>query len=573
MFATNLPFCNRIAICSFVCLIVLMFAINGCNSETAGKVYGRHAVCSFMDRAESAMDDNPEYADSLMQLIDYNSIRNREQRARFALLFTATQYKTYQPFTSDTLIMVAVKYYSINNNIDYRFLSYYYLGCVYMEMGQKIDAAVAFAQAEQFVDWIDNDYWKGLLYTNLGKIFSEVYNQDRAEEYYVKANYHYNKTDKELHKIYALYYLGKNKYIMHDYMVGDSLIRIAERKSLAIGDKGLYKDCVYGRLYSAIHMQEPDSAMQIINEGNIIFEKDLNTFGYNILMALYYNTIGEICKSDYYLNQARIMDPCLIDSIHLYYTSSIIARSKGQLDEALDYFLKYTSLQLDDLKSYLNQPISIAQRDYFRTATELEATRAHNRVILLITSIIISLLVISIVILVNLHKRKKTQLEIRDYLETIDDLTTQVSINQGKIITLNTQVREMLRQQFTPSDYLYTRYYEQIDDNKKAERLYRVVKNQIDSFTSSKNINHIDELLNNSYNGIMEKLLSSGLDIKEKDLLILRFVLAGFSAKSIATLLGETHQNITQRKKRMLDKIGLSAPKLMEELHIALSSR
>ena len=131
----------------------------------------------------------------------------------------------------------------------------------------------------------------------------------------------------------------------------------------------------------------------------------------------------------------------------------------------------------------------------------------------------------------------------------------------------------MLRQQFTPSDYLYTRYYEQIDDNKKAERLYRVVKNQIDSFTSSKNINHIDELLNNSYNGIMEKLLSSGLDIKEKDLLILRFVLAGFSAKSIATLIGETHQNITQRKKRMLDKIGLSAPKLMEELHIALSSR
>ena len=128
----------------------------------------------------------------------------------------------------------------------------------------------------------------------------------------------------------------------------------------------------------------------------------------------------------------------------------------------------------------------------------------------------------------------------------------------------------MLRQQFNSSDYLYTRYYEQIDDNKKAERMYRVVKNQLDGFTNHKNICRIDELLDEAFDGIMGKITSSGLDIKEKDLLLLRFVLAGFSAKSIAALLDDTHQNINQRKKRMLDKIQTQAPKLMEELRIAL---
>ena len=71
----------------------------------------------------------------------------------------------------------------------------------------------------------------------------------------------------------------------------------------------------------------------------------------------------------------------------------------------------------------------------------------------------------------------------------------------------------------------------------------------------------------------MEKIISSGIEIKEKDLLLLRFALAGFSAKSIAALLDDTHQNINQRKKRMLDKIQANAPDLMDELRIALNNR
>ena len=573
MFASNLSFCNKIARCSLVCMLVMIFAMSGCNYDTDGMVRGHRAVKTLLDSAECVMDDYPEYADSLMHLIDIHSIRNREQRARYALLFTATQYKTYQPFTSDTLIMEAVKYYSISKNIDYRFLSYYYLGCVYMEMGQTTDASVALAQAEQLVDRIDNDYWKGLLYTQLGIIFSKGYNYNRSEEYFVKAEYHYNQTDKDYHKLYALYIIANNKLNMHDFKTSDSLFSIVEKKAAAIGDKRLYDDCIYNRLYDVVYMDDIDRATQIINENNLLNNNEFQTFGHRILMALYFNHMGDIDKSDYYLNQAWNSNLSVSDSIYLYYTSSKIARSKGQIEEALIYNTKYVFLQDEELISLLNQPISIAQRDYFRTASELEAIKARNRVIMLMTSIVISLLAISFIVLVNLNRRRKTQQEIRDYLQTIDDLTSQVSVSQGKIKTLNTQVREMLRQQYTPSDFLYTRYYEQIDDNKKAERLYRVVKSQIDGFTSRKNINRIDELLNSSFDGIMDKILSSGMELKEKDLLILRFVLAGFSAKSIATLLGETHQNITQRKKRMLDKIGIIAPELLKELHTALNSR
>jgi hypothetical protein len=192
---------------------------------------------------------------------------------------------------------------------------------------------------------------------------------------------------------------------------------------------------------------------------------------------------------------------------------------------------------------------------------------------LLVASIIVFFLIILSISISSRNKRRQAEIKIQDGISTINDLTTQISVNKDKISNLNAKVREMIRNQFNPSDYLYTRYYEQIDDTKKAEHVYRVVRNQLKEFTSTKNLQRIDELLDEAFDGIMSKLLSSGIEFKEKDWLLLRFALAGFSAKSIAAILDETHQNINQRKKRMLDKIQIQAPKLMEELRIALNNK
>lgn len=95
----------------------------------------------------------------------------------------------------------------------------------------------------------------------------------------------------------------------------------------------------------------------------------------------------------------------------------------------------------------------------------------------------------------------------------------------------------------------------------------------MEGFTNQKNLSRIDEMLNEAFDGIMDKISSSGLDLKEKDLLLLRYALAGFSAKSIAALLDDSHLNINQRKKRMLDKIQIKDPNLMDELRMALNIR
>ena len=556
-----------------VLILVMAMLLTGCSHVNDGMVRGRRAITALMDSVESIVDENASLADSLMQLIDSHSIYDRGQRARYALLSTQAQYKNYRLITTDSLIMEAVRYYSINKNLNYRFLSYYYLGCAYMDMERNTDASVALAQAERMVDQIDNDYWKGLLYSSLGLLFNRTDNFKLAEEYFIKSEECYSCAGKELHRIYALCHIGGVKKNQNEFDVADSIFRIVETEAQRVGDKPLYNDCVYNRFSCAVYMNKLDSATIMMKNYDLLNDQDNPVFGYLEVMALYYNHNKDYEKSGLYLEKAR---QCMItetDSIYWFYVSSLLAESQGKYKEALDFYRSYIYIQNASLSALLNQPVAIAQRDYYRTASELEAIKFRNKITMLVASIIILTLIVCSGLFYNRNKRLETQKRIGLYLSTIEELTTQVSVDQNKISNLNSQVREMFRQQFSSSDFLYTRYYEQIDDSKKAERLYRIVKNQIDDFTSHKNIDKIDELLNGTFDGVMDDLLSSGLDLKEKDLLLLRFVLAGFSAKSIATLLNDTHPNINQRKKRLLDKIAIVAPDLMEKLRNALNPK
>ena len=91
-------------------VIMLAFVSFSCTRPGDGMVRGQKAISSILDSVEFVMDDDAGYADSLIRLIEPQSIKSKNLRARYALFYTAVQYKNYQPFTSDSLIMEAVRY-------------------------------------------------------------------------------------------------------------------------------------------------------------------------------------------------------------------------------------------------------------------------------------------------------------------------------------------------------------------------------------------------------------------------------------------------------------------------------
>lgn len=606
-------FRSREAIRNLVLSTILALVTVCCSRTIDGKIHGHRAIAAVMDSTELIIDDDPGQAYQLLDSIDSRSIWSRKDRARYCLLYTEALYRNYMPIANDSLIMTSVSYYEDHNNPEALFRSYYYLGCIYSLLNYNTEAVVALSQAERLVNYIESDFRKGMLYLKMGSVFFDSFDFHRAEPYFWKAADYFELSDKDIYRISALFNMGACKMQLNEYEEACKIYDQAIEWAKATGHMHYLSQIMINKLSCLVLNGDSEGVRSEMDEYLSLFgipEQDSRSL---CMLARGYMLVNDRKAARTMLDKAWHTTHA-VDSINLFYAESLFQEQLSRPDSALALYRTSISLQNRKINHLLDQPVVGAQRDYYKTVSELEAVKARNKIIILVSAVIILTLIVFSYSLLSRYRKRKAEARIREYLFTIDELTARdslsqetiqglntmlkeksdseksdketisnlnqrifelsawESINKSKIQTLNSKVRDMLRQQFIPSDYLYTRYYEQLDDNKKAERLYRVVKSQIDDFTGSRNIGHMDALLNETFGGIMNKLSSSSLDLQEKELLLLRFVLAGFSAKSIAAILNDSHQNINQRKKRLLDKISRVDPDLMKELDLALNS-
>lgn len=541
-------------------LFFVILLIAGCSHVNDGKIRGRKAVDNIMDMAESIMDDNSASADSLMNLIDSHSIRGKERQARYALLYTAAEYKNYKKAPSDSLIMLAVRHYSISNDMDYRFLSNYYLGCVYSDLGQTTDATGALTQAEQLVDRIDNKYWEGLLYNLLGELFIETRDYRRACDHYVKAEACFESAKKELHRLYALCRIGESKLDMHDFEEADSISRLVEQEAYNYNDRYLTTRCIYIRLFCAIYMDEPDSATVLLNR-YLSYVKPQKSFGYYELMALYHNTVKDYAESESYLKQAEKYVNTRGDSIYYYYLSSRLAERKGQTGEALNYYREYAQLQNSSLNAILNQPVLAAQKEQYRAIAENELLKYRQARLTLILCVVIFMLIIVIVLVTYHYKKKRMKEQLYDSLAVVEELS-------GKIEDLKNQVRVQFHERHDISNRLYSMYFDSTSQDKVTKQQLNVTINSlIKDYTAPDSVRKLDKLLNESYDGIMESLSDPEIGLTDKELELFRYSFAGLSSKAVSIIIKESPQNIYQIKSRLLKKVRRCSEELWSKLN------
>lgn len=514
------------------------------------------------------MNSDAGMADSLMNLIDPNYLIGKERKARYALLYTESQYKNYQPFTSDSLILTAARYYSISNNLDNRFLSYYYLGCAYMELKQYTDAAVALAQAEMLVNTINNDYWVGLLYTQLGDLFNESYDYHRAQEYYSKSSDYFEKAGKEAHQIYALYDIAKCRINLFDFFTGDSLLKIVHNWAVKNNDAELYFGSLYDRLFCSLFLKDSDISSKLFNSYLNNTREELGHLSYMELMALYSNSEKKYVESETYLKEAWKCNLSVADSIYLCYVSSLLADSRGEADKSLEYYRNYISLQNENLRKVLNQPILGVQKEHYRVFAENEQLKNKHVRTTLVLCVLIFMLIIVIVMVTYHYKKKHMQEQLYDSLAVVEELSTINHNNTDKIEQLKNEVRSQFRERHDMSNRLYSMYFDSESQDKITKQQLKVtITGLIKDYTAPENVKKLDGLIDESYDGIMTRLSSQDFGLTEKELQLLRFSFAGLSSKSVSVIINETPQNIYQLKSRLLKKVKRNSEELWETLN------
>lgn len=249
-----------------IAVLVLLLGVSGCSGSNNGKVNGRRAVTELLDSAEAVMNDSPYYAYRLLDSIDSGSLRSRALNARYALVYSEVLYKNYIPAPNDSLIMIAVRYYSVGNHPELLFRSFYSLGCIYNESGKLIDAAVALGQAEQLANKIDDSFRLGLLYSELGDVFFNSYDFQRAEQFYQLSDECFLKAGKEHHRMYNLASIAGCLMQLNDYEAAHSLYERVQIMAENYGDKILASSCILNQVFCSFHTKENEILDSEINQ-------------------------------------------------------------------------------------------------------------------------------------------------------------------------------------------------------------------------------------------------------------------------------------------------------------------
>ena len=110
------------------------------------------------------MQEHPDSALTVLQSIPSDELNNHTQRAKHALLTSMALDKNYIDVAEDSIINVAVDYYSQKGGAEEKTKSWYYQGIVRKNAGRYPTAIVSLELAEKEALKTKDNHMLGLIY-------------------------------------------------------------------------------------------------------------------------------------------------------------------------------------------------------------------------------------------------------------------------------------------------------------------------------------------------------------------------------------------------------------------------
>ena len=550
----------------YISIIILALCLVACNRHS------KH--WETLSQVESYMDERPDSALAVLEHINTSELKGKEEWARYALLYTQAKDKNYIDETDLSLICEAQKYFKESDNVRYQFLSLYYYGRVLCNNSDFHKAIIAYTEAEALLEKLGDEYLSGLLYVQIGNIYRITHDYDKCLEAYKSAYNHYSKAKLDSHMAYSLLDIGIAYWNLTDTAIAEEYFTQSLMMAKALNDEYLERICYENLFVLYDEIDENEKCTNIAFELNEKFNSSLFSPVCLASMASYNAKIGDCESIDKDLIEAWNGTQNKSDSIALYFQSANIMKIIGNTDKALDYFEKGINLQNEELRYAMQQPIVSIQKDYFQNQAEYNSYRLKKNLQIYVTLSIIVFLILLIVFMYMRHRFLKKDLEISKYMDLASELQVSIRDKEAKIsefserISVSEQthisqihemsghIAELFHKQYELLDKLSNTYYETHGCSKEKESIYEQVKSEINKFANDKKtMAQLERIVNTYKNNVMSHIREEIHSISERDIKLLCYIYAGFSAKSISIFVGETTGNILTRKYRLRNKI------------------
>ena len=177
-----------------VCCLAAVIYFSGCGYQ--GQGYKQ------LEEIDSLLSH--EMVDSAWNLIEHFNPWQLDEKtvAYYHLLYAQSRYKAYRPFTSDSIINLALDYYESNGDQEKLARCYFYKGGILLDLGKKKDALISLKEAEKLLEPSGNDILQHNVYLFLSSI-NAIYKEDSLALKYAKRALDCSmRTKKQVHLAY-----------------------------------------------------------------------------------------------------------------------------------------------------------------------------------------------------------------------------------------------------------------------------------------------------------------------------------------------------------------------------------
>ena len=519
-------------------------------------------VENILNDVESYIMERPDSALAVLESMDMADVKTSRSRAHHALLHAMALDKNFVDVTDDSLALTALNYYDRHGDKKYKARSLYYLGLSYY-YGQEYDKAILeFTKAEEVAQKYDSLYW-GMTKIAQADTYINTYNE--VEEY--NSLYEAHNVFKNLSAEYYLkvckYRLAKALINQGSYLASDSLLleviessgTQSKLKSAALTNYAYskvvrpdYNMSEAADLYENLHCSYDTSFMDI---------KDYWAWAYSLHCLKRYEESEELAS------QLKNIDTTGVTDYWLY----VIAKESSDYATALDRLEKAVEKNEEEVENALKQELSLKQRDYYASQSELTSYKMRNRTMWLIFVIIVVILITGYLLIFFREYIRKQQEEKERYMEYIAEITRQLdSVKNEDRDSLKRKYIELYKSRFEILRSLSDQYLQMENRMDAEEKMYKSVVSLVNEIRNDEeHRSKFEAMLDNDLDGIMTNFRNELPKLKEIDYSIFSYWIIGFDVTTISRLLDTSLNIVYIRKTRIKQQIMEKSPKHMEQ--------
>lgn len=475
--------------------------------------------------AESLLQIQPDSSLSILESIASNDILTREAKARYALLMTAALNKNYIVISSDSLIKVAVDYYSARTDQRRRMMANYYQGLVLNNSGEYTAAIVALEKAEKDALDLGDHLYSGLIYRNKGDIFNKTNNDQAVLSCFQEAIRHFKELDNPDYAEFAELSLAVCYINSKDY----DAARIILQNILNNTNNDLLKD--YSSIKMAIVMLATDAAdpKEVVR---MFQESPTNLFG--VHEYGYYATaldkIGQYDSVDLRIADAYSLCVDNADSAMVDFIKADLLHRRGNDAEAYKLTRNAAFVQDSVTRILLQQSVSNAQRDYYKAESQLQEERAgrlRERNRLGTATVFLALALLSGL---TISYRKRKEQEIQDQMLKFS--ITQSELQQAEQANASL-LGSLFSEKFNHLDKLSVDYVRADNDRERLVALREFKEEIAEIRTNDDLFLSLEKDLDRYCDGVMTKLKDQVPAIKGENRKLISLFFAGLPYSTI----------------------------------------